>query len=434
MYFTVAYPTARMCSPSRSSIITGRYPHNNGPAAELHQPIAANLPWLPTLLRESGYFTAIVGKNHMTRVGGPVGAETWDLIDPGTTPENHGGESKWAETIEKRPKDKPFFFWFASLDAHRAWDADKEWVESKYGPKHRPQDITVPPFLADDEATRGNLASYHNEITRFDHFIGQMADALAAQGQLENTLILVLADNGRPFPRAKTRLHDSGMKTALVAHWPAGMAKGGSSSASLVSVIDIAPTFLEAAGVKAPPSFQGVSFMPLLKDPQSITRRHAFSEHNWHDYEAHGRSVRSEGWLYLRNQRPALAWQGPADAVRSPSFDSLKALRDAQKLTPAQADVFQAPRAAEELYLTAQDPNQLHNLASDPAHAEIKSRLSALLDQWTAETGDAAPAHLTPDSFDRETGESLGKKKQTARGDYPGLPKNAAQIHAPGPR
>jgi hypothetical protein len=144
--------------------------------------------------------------------------------------------------------------------------------------------------------------------------------------------------------------------------------------------------------------------------------------------------VRSEGWLYLRNQRPALAWQGPADAVRSPSFDSLKALRDAQKLTPAQADVFQAPRAAEELYLTAQDPNQLHNLASDPAHAEIKSRLSALLDQWTAETGDAAPAHLTPDSFDRETGESLGKKKQTARGDYPGLPKNAAQIHAPGPR
>ncbi|MDP1591150.1 MAG: sulfatase-like hydrolase/transferase, partial [Prosthecobacter sp.] len=317
---------------------------------------------------------------------------------------------------------------------HRGWDADNEWEESKYGPKHRPQDITVPPFLADDAATRDDLASYHNEITRFDHFVGKVADTLAAEGILDHTLILILADNGRPFPRAKTRLHDSGMKTALVAHWPAGMAKRGSSSASLVSVIDIAPTFLEAAGVKAPPSFQGVSFMPLFQDPQAVTRRHAFSEHNWHDYEAHGRSVRSEGWLYIRNQRPALAWQGPADSVRSPSHDSLKALRDAQKLTPAQADVFQAPRATEELYLTANDPNQLQNLASEPAHSETKARLAALLDQWTAETGDAAPARLTPDGFDRETGESLGKKNQTPRGDYPGLPKNAASINAPGPR
>lgn len=434
MKFSEAYLTASSCSPSRSSIITGRYPHNNGPAAELHQPVSAHLPWLPGVLRENGYHTAVVGKNHMSRVGAKVGAETWDLIDPGVTPDNHGAESKWAATITQRPKDKPFFFWFASLDAHRDWDADKEWDEPRYGPKHRPQDITVPPFLADDEATRADLASYHNEITRFDHFVGQVADTLAAEGILDNTLILILADNGRPFPRAKTRLHDSGMKTALVAHWPAGIAKAGGTSASLVSVIDIAPTCLEAAGVKAPPSFQGVSFMPIFKDPQAVTRRHAFSEHNWHDYEAHGRSVRSGGWLYIRNQRPALAWQGPADSVRSPSHHSLKALRDAQKVTPAQADVFLAPRAAEELYQTANDPLQLTNLAVDAAHAETKARLAALLDQWTTETGDAAPEKLTPDSFDRETGASLGKRKQTPRGDHPGLPKNADQINAPGPR
>jgi arylsulfatase A-like enzyme len=434
MKFTEAYLTASSCSPSRSSIITGRYPHNNGPAAELHQPVSSHLPWLPGVLRENGYHTAVVGKNHMSRLDAKVGAETWDLIDPGVTPDNHGAESKWAKTITQRPKDKPFFFWFASLDAHRDWDADKEWDEARYGAKHRPQDIAVPPFLADDEATRADLASYHNEITRFDYFIGQIADTLAAEGILDNTLILILADNGRPFPRAKTRLHDSGMKTALVAHWPAGIAKAGSTSASLVSVIDIAPTYLEAAGVKAPPSFQGVSFMPLFKDPQAVTRRHAFSEHNWHDYEAHGRSVRSGGWLYIRNQRPALAWQGPADSVRSPSHDSLKALRDAQKLTPAQADVFLAPRANEELYQTASDPLQLTNLAADPTHAETKAHLVALLDQWTTETGDAAPEKLTPDGFDRETGASLGKRKQSPRGDYPGLPKNADQINAPGPR
>jgi N-sulfoglucosamine sulfohydrolase len=436
--FTEAYLTASSCSPSRSSIITGRYPHNLGPAAELHQPIAANIPWLPALLRDHGYYTAVVGKNHMTRENSKVGAETWDLIDPGVTPDNHGAESKWVQTIEQRPLDKPFFFWFAALDAHRDWDADKEWIESKYGPRHRPQDIAVPPFLADDAATRDDLASYHNEVTRFDYFVGQVADSLAAEGILDNTLLLVLADNGRPFPRAKTRLHDSGMKTAFVAHWPAGITKRGTTSASLVSVIDIAPTLLELAGVASPPpSFQGVSFSPILRDSQAVTRRHAFSEHNWHDYEAHGRAIRSDGWLYIRNARPALAWQGPADSVRSPSHGSLKTLRDANKLTLAQADVFLVPRPTEELYFTADDPEQLRNLATDPAHTETKTQLAALLDQWIDETGDTVPDQLTADTFDRETGVSLVRGKnssKTDRGEFPGKPKNAAQINASGPK
>ncbi len=433
MRFTEAYLTASSCSPSRSSIITGRYPHNLGPGAELHQPVAAHIPWLPGLLRSAGYFTAVVGKNHMSREQATVGTETWDIIDPGTTPENHGAESKWVQTIEQRPKDKPFFFWFAALDAHRGWDADKDWVEAKYGPKHRPQDVTVPPFLADDAATREELASHQNEITRFDYFVGQVADSLSAQGLLDNTLIVVLADNGRPFPRAKTRLHDSGMKTALVAHWPAGMAQRGTTSASLVSAIDLAPTFLELTGAPPAPSFQGVSMAPLFRDPKAVTRQHAFSEHNWHDYEAHGRSIRSEGYLYIRNARPALAWQGPADSVRSPSHQALRALRDAQKLTPAQADVFLSPRPTEELYLTAEDPNQLRNLANERSHASAKARLATLLDQWAAETGDAAPANLTPDAFDREPGTALGRKRP-ARGEYPGAPKNASHINAPGPR
>lgn len=434
LLFSQAYLTASSCSPSRSSIITGRYPHNNGPAAELHQPVAAHLPWLPGVLRQNGYHTGLVGKNHMSRVGTTVGAETWDVLDPGVVKGNHGAESKWVEALEKRPKDKPFFYWLAALDAHRDWDADDEWDEARYGPKHRPQDMTVPPFLADDAATRADLASYHNEITRFDYYVGQVVDALAAQGQLDNTLILILADNGRPFPRAKTRLHDSGMKTALIAHWPAGISHADSVSSSIVSTIDIAPTFLDVAGIATPATFQGVSFLPVLQHPSSIVRRHAFSEHNWHDYEAHGRSVRSGNWLYIRNQRPSLPWQGPADAVRSPAFDSLKALRAAQQLTPAQADVFLTPRAREELYQTAQDPLQLHNLANQPEHAATKARLAALLDEWSTATGDAAPARLTPDGFDRETGKPLFKLKDMPRGDYPGLPHDAEHLNAPGPR
>jgi len=192
----------------------------------------------------------------------------------------------------------------------------------------------VPPFLSDDAATRQDLASFHNEITRWDYFIGQVVAKLKKQDALANTLILIMADNSAPFPRAKTRLHDTGMKTLFVAHWSTGIAKAGKPSQSLVSAIDIAPTVLALVGLPAAPTTQGVSFAPILADPTAQVRRYAFSEHNWHDDEAHGRSIRSEDFLYMRNNRPLLAWQGPADSVASPSFQQLRAVRVAGKLTP----------------------------------------------------------------------------------------------------
>jgi N-sulfoglucosamine sulfohydrolase len=436
--FDEAILVASSCSPSRSSIITGRYPHNNGRASELHQPIAAHLPWFPRLLRESGYYTALVGKHHMTAdktaEGEKPQPEPFDLVDKGTAPDNKGGHATWVKTVQERPKDKPFFFWFAAMDAHRDWDADKDWNEEMYGPKHDASKVIVPPFLQDDAATRSDLASYYNEITRFDHFIGRVVAELKAQAILDDTLILVMADNGRPFPRAKTRLHDSGMKTPFVAHWPKGITKPGAPTRSLVSSIDIAPTILSLAGVPASPTMQGVSFAPLLANPETTVRKYAFSEHNWHDYEAHGRSVRSEGFLYIVNARPQLPWQGPADSVRSPSHASLSTLRDAGQLTPAQADVFLVPRPEIELYSTDADPQQLNNLTADPNYAADKEHLAALMDEWIKATGDSAPADLSKDGFDRTTGESLKIKNNAYRGTPAGWDREASHVNAPGPR
>lgn len=439
--FDEAYLTASSCSPSRSSIITGRYPHNNGRASELHQPIASHLPWFPRLLKDAGYYTAIVGKHHMTEDAPAEGEspqpEPFDLVEAGKIPSNTGGHAKWVATVKERPKEKPFFFWFAANDAHRAWDADKQWDEAKYGPIHQPADVIVPPYLVDDADTRQDLASYYNEVTRFDHYIGEVVKELEAEGTLDNTLIFILADNGRPFPRAKTRLHDSGMKTYLVAHWPAGLENAGKPTASLASVIDLAPTYLKAAGVPVAETMQGVSLLPVLKDPNAEVRKYAFSEHNWHDYEAHGRSIRAEGFLYLRNNRPQFPQQGPADSVRSPSHVSLKAARDAGRLTPPQADVFAAPREAEELFHTEADPLQMNNLAADPNYASVKARLGKLLDQWVEETGDDVPEKISADSFDRETGASVLKSKKdrtSFRGTPPGWDRDAPLINAPGPR
>jgi arylsulfatase A-like enzyme len=434
--YTQAFLTASSCSPSRSSIITGRYPHNLGPAAELHLSVSPNIPWVSTVLRDRGYYTALIGKNHMSvdfAAGKPPFPKRWDLVDQGRVPENSGLESTWGDTLRNRPKDRPFFFWLAAADAHRGWDGDLQWNESLYGPKHRPEDVAVPPYLADDAPTRKDLASYYNEITRFDYFVGQMMGALASENLLENTLVLILADNGSPFPRAKTRLHDSGMKTALIAHWPTRLTRPGVACDSLVSSIDIAPTLLEAAGIGIQPTMQGVSLMPTISNPDAIIRKHAFSEHNWHDYEAHARSVRSDGFLYIRNHRTNQPWQGPADSVASPSHQSLLALRNLQKLTPAQADVFLSPRPVEELYHTESDPLQLNNLASTPEYSTLREQLSKLLDTWMSETSDDVPSDLTPDGYDRSTGKPF-HKGPPSRGSWPGKLSNAHLENRPGPR
>ncbi|MEM8732778.1 MAG: sulfatase [Planctomycetota bacterium] len=438
LQFQNAILTASSCSPSRASIVTGRYPHNNGKAAELHLPIAANLPWFPELLRNSGYYTALCGKNHM-KVDKTIGvglseprAKAFDLIDSSRAKGNSGGHSKWLETTRNRPKDKPFFFWFAAFDAHRGWDADREWDANAYGPLHQPNQVAVPPFLRDTGSTRQDLASYYNEVTRFDFFIGQVVEELQRQQVLENTLILILADNGRPFPRATTRLHDSGMKTALIAHWPKGFRESGELK-QLVSVIDLAPTILSIAGLPVADSMQGVSMEPMFQSVSAGIREYAFSEHNWHDYEAHGRSIRDGRFLYIRNNRPYQMWQGPADSVRSPSHVDLLQARAEADLTDAQGDVFLNPRPAEELYLVAEDPHQLTNLAGDESYAADLARLRRLLEQWSMETADSIPKALSADSFDRDSGERI-VKGESYRGQTPGEDRKAWRVNAPGPR
>ncbi len=435
--FENAYLTASSCSPSRSSMITGRYPHNNGAAAELHRPISAHIPWFPELLRQAGYYTALSGKNHMTSVK-PAPGQTprppaFDQIDNGRVAGNSGGHANWVKVLRERPADRPFFGWFASFDAHRDWDADHQWVEADYGPMHAPEDVIVPPFLVDDAETRRDLASYHNEVTRFDHFVGEVVAELKRQGEFERTLLLVLSDNGRPFPRAKTRLHDSGMKTPLIAHWPEKIA-AGQKTTSLVSVIDLAPTILEIAGCQIPETVQGISLGPILADPSAVVRRYTFSEHNWHDYEAHGRSVRGGDYLLLRNHRPELAWQGPADSVRSPSHRRLLAVRDAGRLTPPQADVFLSPRPEIELYHVVKDPHQLTNLAGQAATGKVEEELLAVLEQWTQETADSVPDVLTPDTFDRHSGEAIRPVPTAANAITPGQDRGGDRVNHPGPR
>jgi arylsulfatase A-like enzyme len=181
--------------------------------------------------------------------------------------------------------------------------------------------------------------------------------------------------------------------------------KAGSVSPSLVSSVDIAPTFLELAGVQAGPTFQGVSFVPVLREPASSVRAHAFAEDHWHDYEDHGRAVTDGRYKLIRNDYFDLPGTPPADAGRSPTFQVMRRLRDEGRLSEAQRAVFIRPRPHYELYDLASDPDELENRAEDPAFRATRRRLEAALAEWAKKTDDTIPPVRTPDEFDRETGQ-----------------------------
>ncbi len=413
--FTNAYLTTSSCSPSRCSIITGRYPHNTG-APELHTSLPAGQVLFPELLKDAGYYTVLSGKHHMGKNANPA----FSKISKGKGP---GKEGDWVQLLKDRPKDKPFFCWYASTDAHRGWSINDE------APTYDPKDVIVPPYLVDGPKTREDLTGYYHEVSRFDHFVGEVVEELKRQGVLDNTVIIVMSDNGRPFPRCKTRLYDSGIKTPFIAHFPKVVK--AAVTESLVSVIDIAPTVLELAGVKRDKRMQGVSFAPLLDDPQAVTRDVVFAEHNWHVYRNHERLVRTGDWLYIRNNFPDQQ-NLCVEAYLGGAGEELWEMERAGKLANAQENVFWNPCPAEELYRVGNDPHQLTNLAAESKFEATREKMRRLLHLWAKQTADTIPKKPTPHR-DAPPGSPPRTRKGFKHLEMPGDARGAQKINHPGP-
>ena len=241
MRFENAYVTASSCSPSRKSIITGRYPHNHG-APELHMGLPEGQFIISQALKDSGYCCVQAGKWDL----GDYPRSSFDHIYEFEDAPDPGHEGRWVRCLQERPKDQPFFMWFASIDSHRPWEPDPGMSS------HDSASVVIPAGVPDTPECRADLVSYYNEIQRFDCYVGKVVDELKTEGVFDNTLIILLGDNGRPFPRSKTSLYDNGMKTPLIIHWLNGPVEKGAVSDSLVSTIDLAPTILQTVGLSIP--------------------------------------------------------------------------------------------------------------------------------------------------------------------------------------
>jgi len=380
-----AFLTGSQCSPSRTAMITGQFAHTIG-TEKLRAKIGPSTKTIPDYLSEQGYFTGLMLKNHMEKnsdqrfhwYGRGYGFYVKDAAEWDRTVADE------FSTFLDSADDKPFFMWLGFIDPHRKYNDHP--IEKVNDPK----DVTVPPHLVDDEATRRDLADYYDEISRMDGHIGEVLAVLKKRKQLENTLIVFVSDNGMPFPRAKGSVYDTGMRTPLIFSWGDQIEAGSVYKKDLVSTIDLAPTLLDAAGIAKPEPMYGESLLPLLLGDANSSREHIFSERHYKRSDEHLLAIRSATHKLIRtfdmNADQPLITVG--EVYTSPSWYALEEREKAGTLTPAQQRILENPRAEIELYDLAKDPHELVNIADNPENQTIVRDLLGRLQRLRRETND----------------------------------------------
>ena len=383
LLFENTFLTSPQCSPSRISILTGKYPHTTR-TEDLHTPLPEDERFITQLLRDAGYFAGHNGKTHW----GNAGDRQFDWYSEGF--ENF---SEFLDLADNRP----FFFWTGFFDPHRPYE------ENAIGMPHNPADVIVPRHLVDDARTRKDIGHYYDEISRMDSVIGAYIRILRDRKLAENTFVIFLSDNGPPFPREKGTLYDAGIRTPFIIKGPGVPA--GEIYDGLTSTIDLAPTILAIAEISVPEALPGNSFAQVLSGGFGFTRDFVFSERNWHDCDEHMRSVRSDRYKLVLNAYTEKPHGTPADLANSFSWYSLLEHKTSGTLSQEQSLIFTVPRPSVELYDLVSDPDEYHNLSSDPAYRGIAYDLLGVLQEWMDETGDFPPTKRTRmDHTDRISG------------------------------
>ena len=380
VYFPNAFCSSPSCTPSRGAVLTGQDFWRLEAGASLYGTLPAKFPVYPDLLEAAGYAVGY------TRKGWGPGK-----VEAGGRKRNAAGPrfASFAQFLKRAPRDKPFCFWFGSTDPHRGYVQGSGLKSGK-----KLEDVPLPPFFPDAPEVRSDILDYYLEVERFDRELGQMLKLLEKQGRLDNTIVVITSDNGMPFPRCKTSLYDYGVRMPLAIRWPARV-KGGRVVQDFVNLTDMAPTFLDAAGVKVPADMTGRSLMPVLTSDKAgrvdSTRDKVVvgrERHGWNRDPNVGypmRAIRTHRHLYIRNFRPE---RRPGfDIDGGPTRTYMLQHRDDEKGRRLHNLWFE-PRPAEELYDCERDPSQIHNLAGQPQHAAVQRKLAAELEAHLKKAGD----------------------------------------------
>lgn len=447
--FTNAFMATPSCTPSRAAIATGCYSFRCGSAANLRggswkgrRDPGRDLPGFGQLLGASGYS---VGGSFKTLQANWLGGKTRGLADfhryslylsEARTPEDVAArrEQVLAQAREGlrgalagRAPSQPFFYAYGPINAHRPWvrgSGKKLW-----GLEPDSLEGKLPGFLPGVPVVREDMADYLGEVQALDLMVGVFLDELEKSGELDNTLIVLTGDNGIPgMPRGKCNLYDFGVHAPLIVRWP-GRARAGQVVDDFVNLMDLAPTFLEAAGLEPPAAMNGRSLLPQLTSGKSgmidPARDFVVTSRERHVPNARpgnlpypSRAIRTRDFLYIRNFHPDRWPMGePASGEEKLSFDDIAEYRSFvttkdMDASPSKAwvvtnrlsrggerfyDIAFGKRPAEELYDLHRDPDCLRNVAPEARYAKEKAGLAGRLLAVLRQAGDPR----LDDAFDR---------------------------------
>jgi len=411
--FSNAYAASPGCSPSRAALLTGQHHWMIGPAGTHGSSFPVHYQTFVDLLEGAGYKVGFTGKGWGPgdwlaggRKKNPAGVE-YNEVKLKTRPRKGISDTDYAANFQKflneRDEGEPFYFWYGAHEPHLAYAE---------GPRKEDElaRVEVPAFLPDTAASRSMLLDYADEINHFDTHLGRIIASLDAAGELDNTLIIVTADNGMPMPRAKANGYDYGIHVPLSIRWGKSSAKGKVVDEP-VGFVDLSATIVDAAGLDVPEQFVGTSLLGLLDgdvgeleyDRAVFSGRERHSSSRYQNLSYPQRMMRRSDFLIIWNARPELDPAGQprsiVDGVLSAPHSAYFDIDDSmikRELIAKRDDFYIGPffhlavdkRPEWQLFNVADDPECLIDLANDPDHAAIYTEYKEQLTATLTATGD----------------------------------------------
>ena len=392
--FEHGYVTQSVCSPSRSTIFTGLYPHQNGQLGLATHQYGWFRKWPTTysLLKKAGYRTGLIGKTHVI----PADAVE-SFVDFRFQTSSNFAKRKVADYALQAGKffragNEPFFMTVNYPDAH--WPLQGQ-VDGLPETQVDPERVQVMPYIGGEAPRmREIVRNYYDCMLRLDDCVGQLLKQLEDSGQADNTLVIFVGDHGAQMARGKVTVYEGGMRVPYIVRWP-GVTKANQRSKALVSTIDLLPTLMDAAGVPAPRGLPGKSLRPALQgtadgdfreflacERNCDAARHTFPQRTIRDarYKLIHSPVRDREDPAARYYRVhgAAHWAGCLTDEELASASERTKSGYARWLNPPEYQLFDLQS----------DPHEWSDLSGDPKHSEARQRLQTALKQWQADTRD----------------------------------------------
>jgi len=409
--FKQCFQSAPMCSPTRHNIYTGLYPVKSG-AYPNHTFAKDGTKSVVHYLKPLGYRLALSGKKHIN----PPDIFPFEYSGKGNNPDFEAIDKFISECKES---STPFCLFACSNEPHSPWNKGDA---SRYDAAK----LKLPPYFVDTETTRECMTRYLAEITYYDSQAGQILALLDKHALANNTLVIVVSEQGSSFPFGKWTCYDTGLQSAFIARWP-GKIEAGTVSDALIEYVDILPTYIEAAGGTPEAVLDGKSLLPVLMGQTKEHKKYVFGEmttrgiNNGSDYFGI-RSIRSRKFKYVWNFTPEVKFQNAC--TNSSIFKSWRQKAEADADAAEKVRRYEH-RPGEELYDVEKDPYEWNNLADDPKYATIKVRMKKRLLTWMKAVGDKGQ-QTELEALEHQN-RNRNKKSQSSSRKPPKKQKKAAQ-------